>query len=338
MGRYEDSLRQARDLVRLEPNSPNWQLGLANAAMTANRVDEAQTIVKSIHTGRLFELEQIQYNLAFLRGDAAEMEKILSAVGSDSENAPLFLHNHAYTEAYLGRIQSVRDLDRRAAKILSTWSDRQSADSWEQSFVLENAVLEVEFGYVDRGRRAVAALLAKSKALGNDDGRGGLALARAGDEQRARILAEQYTKKNPNSTLLKYYWLPTIRAASLLAEHKPAEAVRELEITSNVELGNALDYYTAPLYPVYLRGQAFLAMNRGREAAAEFQKFADNPGVVKNYPLAALARLGAARASALQGDTAKARDAYRYFLKLWKDADPDIPILKQAKAEYAKLQ
>jgi hypothetical protein len=114
--------------------------------------------------------------------------------------------------------------------------------------------------------------------------------------------------------------------------------VQELEVTSRFELGDVMYSETAPLFPVYLRGQAFLALHQGREAAAEFQKYIDHPGIVMNYPLGALARVGLARAYAVQDDPVKARASYQDFFSLWKDADPDVPILKQAKAEYAKLQ
>jgi eukaryotic-like serine/threonine-protein kinase len=139
-------------------------------------------------------------------------------------------------------------------------------------------------------------------------------------------------------TILRNYWLPTIRAAIFLADHNGPDAIHALEVTSSCELGSAIRFYTAPLFPVYLRGQAFLAMHDGVRAAAEFQKYVDHPGVVKNYPLAALARLGLARAYVMSGDRAKAKAAYQDFLALWKNADSDVPVLIEAKAEYLGLQ
>ena len=145
-------------------------------------------------------------------------------------------------------------------------------------------------------------------------------------------------KRDPLDTMINMYWLPTIRAAIQLSHHNPEKAVQELEVTSRFELANALSAdRPAPLFPVYVRGMAFLALRQGREAAAEFQKYIDHPGIVMSYPLGALARVGLARAYDMQGDTVKARTAYQDFFGLWKDADPDIPILKQAQAEYAKL-
>jgi predicted Zn-dependent protease len=164
-----------------------------------------------------------------------------------------------------------------------------------------------------------------------------LALARAGDTAAAEKLVAELDRIFPLDTLVQRYWLPTIRAAVALQRKNPSRAVELLQAASTVELGQPTNF-SVFLCPVYLRGEAYLMLHDGNAAAAEFQKFIDHRGVVVNFPWGALARLGLARAYAVQGDTAKAHIAYQDFLNLWKDADPDIPILKQAKAEYAKLQ
>jgi predicted Zn-dependent protease len=163
-----------------------------------------------------------------------------------------------------------------------------------------------------------------------------LALALAGDTAAAEKLATELNKTFPLDTMVQRYWVPTIRAAVALERKDPDRAIELLKATSTVELG-APTNNTVWMRPVYLRGEAYLMLHDGNRAAAEFQKFIDHPGVVMNFPWGALARLGLARAYAMRGDTAKARSAYQDFLTLWKDADPEIPILKQAKAEYAKL-
>jgi eukaryotic-like serine/threonine-protein kinase len=165
-------------------------------------------------------------------------------------------------------------------------------------------------------------------------------LAQAGDSYRAEKLAEDLARRFPLDTLINAYWLPTIRAAIQLAQNHPANAIELLQAAAPYELGVARSTAdgAAALHPVYVRGQAYLMLRRGEEAAAEYQKFLDHRALVRNYPLGALAHLGLARAYALSGDIAKERAAYKDFLTLWKDADPDIPILKEAKAEYAKLQ
>jgi predicted Zn-dependent protease len=164
-----------------------------------------------------------------------------------------------------------------------------------------------------------------------------LALARAGKRQEAEELTAELDKTFPLNTMVQGYWVPTTRAASALQSQDPNQAVELLKRASAIELGQPTGL-TVFLCPVYLRGEAYLTLHDGGAAAGEFQKFIDHRGLVVNFPWGALARLGLARAYAMQGDTAKARAAYQDFLTLWKDADPDIPILKQAKAEYAKLQ
>src|SRR5437667_267483 len=168
----------------------------------------------------------------------------------------------------------------------------------------------------------------------------GIAAAQGDVAEMRRQVAWANGKVGIEDILIDRYWLPTIRAAIELDHNDPAEAIHLLQGAASYELGAVLFTadWAAPLHPAYVRGEAYLRVHRGKEAAAEYQKFVDHWGAVRNFPLGALARLGLARAYAVQGDSAKAHTAYQYFLTLWKDADPDIPILKQAKAEYAKLQ
>jgi tetratricopeptide (TPR) repeat protein len=198
------------------------------------------------------------------------------------------------------------------------------------------ALREVESGNREQARAdAQAALkLAPNRII---RALAALALARAGDTAAAEKLVAELDRIFPLDTLVQRYWLPTIRAAVALQRKNPSRAVELLQAASTVELGQPTNF-SVFLCPVYLRGEAYLMLHDGNAAAAEFQKFIDHRGVVVNFPWGALARLGLARAYAVQGDTAKAHIAYQDFLNLWKDADPDIPILKQAKAEYAKLQ
>jgi eukaryotic-like serine/threonine-protein kinase len=167
-----------------------------------------------------------------------------------------------------------------------------------------------------------------------------LALAYAEDDKRARTLTDDLSKRFPEDTIVQFNCLPTLRAKSALSRRNASEALENLRAATPYELGvtTSSTYAWNALYPVFVRGEAYLAAPQGREAAAEFQKIIDHRGVVGNGTIGVLAHLGLARAYVLQGDTAKARAAYKDFLALWKDADPDIPILKQAKAEYAKLK
>ena len=165
-----------------------------------------------------------------------------------------------------------------------------------------------------------------------------LTLARVGDTAGAKAMVKDLEKSDPSNTVLKIYWLPTLNAAIELNGGNSAQALVFLEAAAPYELGEPPPTQLGTLYPAYLRGQAYLLAHNGSAAAAEFQKLLNHRGIVLNFPLGALAHLGLARAYALQGDAAKARTAYNDFSRLWKDADPDIPILKEAKAEYEKLK
>jgi serine/threonine protein kinase/tetratricopeptide (TPR) repeat protein len=335
IGRYEDALREARAAVRLEPSLAINSFDLVFSLLTLNRLDEAQAVLNDAQVRNPdsdFQTSNL-YMLAFLRNDSAGMQKQFTRMaGKDGGNFLTSLQSD--TEAYHGRLRKAQEYTRQA---VDTSVGAKVEGGWPAILEMLGALHEVELGYPEQARRAVSAALALSKSE-EAEILAALALALAGDSGRAQAMAAELAKRNPLDTLLNMYWLPTIRAAIQLDHNDPAKAVHELEVTSLYELGDAVDYYTAPLFPVYLRGQAFLAMHQGREAAAEFQKFVDHPGVVQNYPLAALSRLGLARAYVMQGDNSKARTAYQDFLTLWEDADPDIPTLKEAKTEYAKLQ
>ena len=164
-----------------------------------------------------------------------------------------------------------------------------------------------------------------------------MALARTGETAQSKAILEALQKSEPTNTFLKVYWFPVIEASIAMAQQAPDRAIIGLEPSLPYELG-APPPGTSTIYPAYIRGLAYLAQKNGPAAAAEFQKLLDHPGIVGNFLLGSLAHLQLGRAHFLSGDTAKAKAAYQDFLTLWKDADPDIPILKEAKAEYAKLQ
>ena len=214
-------------------------------------------------------------------------------------------------------------------------AEHNDAKETAAGYQAESALREVEMGNWKEARTAANAAL---KLTPSRDVRAmaALALARSGDKAGAEKLVAELDKTFPVATLVQRYWLPTIRAAVALERKDPNRAVKLLNETSAIELGVPNDFVI--FLPVYVRGEAYLALGDGSRAAGELQKFIDHRGAVANFPWGALARLQLARAHALEGDAAKARAAYEDFLTLWKDADPNIPILKQAKAEYAKLQ
>jgi eukaryotic-like serine/threonine-protein kinase len=245
------------------------------------------------------------------------------------------LNDHADTQAYYGRLEKARDLARRAADSAVRADAKETGALW----LAYQALREAELGNVAAAPQAVGRALAL--APGRDvKVLAALVLARSGEAAHSRTILEALQKSEPTNTYLKVYWFPVIEASIAMAQQAPDRAIVALEPSLPYELGGAPPnpQNNATLYPAYLRGLAYLAQKNGPAAAAEFQKFLDHSGIVQNFLLGSLAHLQLARAYAMQGATAKAKSAYQDFFVLWKDADHDIPILKEAKAEYAKLQ
>jgi tetratricopeptide (TPR) repeat protein len=254
-----------------------------------------------------------------------------SAIGKPGTE-DLLLAAQADTEAWYGKFARARELTRRAMDSAQHNDAKETAALYQAAAGLR----EVESGNREQARTNVNAAV---KLASSRDVRAmaALVLARAGDTAAAEKLAAELDKAFPLDTLVQRYWLPTIRVAVTLQRKDPNRAIALMQASNTIELGNPPGL-TVFLCPVYLRGEAFLRLHDGKAAAAEYQKFIDHRGTVANFPWGALARLGLARAYAIQGDTTKARTAYQDFLTLWRDADPDVPILKQAKTEYAKMQ
>ena len=327
-------MEEWREALRLEPNNAANYLNLGLAYMALNRLDEAEAVYKQAEERKLENefLLQSRYWLAFLKGDAAQMAQLVSAAMGKPGAEDLLLATQADTEGWYGKLKNAHELTGRAMDSAQHNDAKETAAAYQAAAALR----EVEAGNREQARAEANAAL---KLAPNRDVRAmaALALARAGDTAGAEKLAAELDKTFPLDTLVQRYWLPTIRAGVALERKDPNRAIELLKVASTIELG-APTNLTIFLCPVYLRGEAYLMLHDGNRAAAEFQKFIDHRGLVVNFPWGALARLGLARAYAMQGDTAKARAAYQDFLTLWKDADPDIPILKEAKAEYAKLK
>jgi tetratricopeptide (TPR) repeat protein len=267
------------------------------------------------------------------------MERFASAAMGKPGFEDQLLGTQSDTQAWYGKLQNARELTRRAMDS----AEHNDAKETAAAYQAELAFCEVEAGNKERARAEANAAL---KLAPNHDvkAEAALALARAGDAAGAEKLAAELDKTYPLDTLVQTFWLPTTRAAIALERKDPNRAVELLKQASAIELG----LIGAPLAPAYMRGQAYLALGDGNRAAAEFQKYIDHRGVAINFPWGALARLGLARAYALEAQSpqgaeaeaarAKARAAYQDFLTLWKDADPNVPILKEAKSEYARLK
>jgi serine/threonine protein kinase/tetratricopeptide (TPR) repeat protein len=334
LGQYEKALAETQQSQSLEPTVIGYT-NLADVYLSLNRTDDARKMIEQAQE-RKFEGDVVHltlYQLAFIEGDAAEMEKQVEWAAGKPGTEDRLLSTQSDTEAFYGRLGRARDFSRRAVDAAVRSDSKEAAAMWQ----VNAALREAEFGNAGTAKQDVAAAL--TLAPGRDVTLlSGLALARAGETGRAKAIVTELEKTYPSQTMLKVYWLPTLKAAVELDANNPAQALIFLEAAAPYELGSPPQFQDATLYPVYIRGQAFLATHNGAAAAAEFQKFLGHRGVVLNYPLGGLAHLGLARAYVMAGDTVKAKAAYQDFFALWKDADPDVTILKEAKGEFAKLQ
>jgi eukaryotic-like serine/threonine-protein kinase len=295
--------------------------------------DEAEAVFKQAEESKLENeiLLQNRYQLAFLKDNAAQMAQLVSDAMGKPGAEDLLLATQADTEGWYGKLKNAHELTGRAMDSARRNDAKETAAAYQAA----GALREVESGNWEQARAEANAAL---KVAPNRDVRAmaALALARAGDTAGSGKLTAELDKSFPLDTLVQRYWQPTIRAAVALQRKEPNRAIELLKVPSTIELSSATNF-TILMCPAYLRGQAYLMLHDGSRAALELQKFIDHRGLVWNL-WGAVSRMGLARAYVMRGDTAKARAAYQDFLTLWKDADPDIPILKQAEAEYAKLQ
>jgi len=338
LGNHEKALEQMQAALRLEPNYGAIYMNVANEDQNLNRFGEAEAAYKQAQEHGLSNelMLQNRYLLAFSEGDAAQMEELAASAMGKPGTEDLLLSSQADTEAWYGKLKNARALTERAM------DSARHNDAVETAAVYQvaAALREVEAGDGAQARTDAKAAL---KLTQDHDVRtvAALALARGGDTAAAEKLAAELDKQFPLATLIQKYWLPTIRAAIALDRNDPNRAVDLLKVAIPLELSTA-DRVPVYLCPAYVRGDAYLTLHDGKAAAAEFQKYVDNRGLLANFPWGALAQLGLARAYALDAENGpaardKARKAYEDFLALWKDADPDVPVLRQAKVEYGKL-
>jgi serine/threonine protein kinase/tetratricopeptide (TPR) repeat protein len=333
-GQYDKALAATEEALHLALGAVGYS-NLAQLYMTLNRFDDAQKTIEEAQKQNLAGdfLHLGIYQLAFLKGNAAEMERQLAWAAGKPGTEDVLLSSQSDTEAYYGHLSKAQDFSRRAVDAAVRADSKETAGVWQ----VNAALREAEFGNPAATKQNVAAALALTS--GRDVAMlAALALARSGETARAKTMVGELEKTYASQTLLKIYWLPAIKAAIELNGGNAAQSLVYLEAAAPYELGEPPQFQLGTLYPAYIRGQAYLAQRNGTAAAAEFQKLLDHRGIVVNFVTGALARLQLGRAYAMAGDTAKARTAYQDFLTLWKDADSDIPILKEAKAESAKLQ
>jgi Tfp pilus assembly protein PilF len=332
---YEKAAAQTREALHIDPNNVLIYTNLGELYLGLNRLDEAKAMFAQATANHLDDpyLHLNMYYLAFLQGDGAAMQQQVSWAMGKPGTEDLLLSAQSDTEAYHGRLAKARDTSQHAVDSAKSNDAKETAAIWE----VNQALREAEFGNATQARQFARAALVL--APGRDvQLLAALAMARAEDAASAQKFADKLSSDFPLSTVLQHYWLPTIQADIELAHGNAAKAIDVLRAANAYEFGDPPQFQPGTLYPVYVRGLAYLRAGNGPSAAQEFQKIIDHRGIVLNFPLSALTHVGLARAYAVSGDTAKAKAAYQDFFALWKDADPDIPILKEAKAEYAKLQ
>ena len=334
LGQWENALASGLEGLRLDPGNSVAYENLGSIYLALDRLDDAQAILDQAKA-RKFDPEWdhfVLYQIAFLRGNTVGMQEQLAWANERPESGLVFAVA-SDSEAYSGRLVKGRNLLNRSVDSARHNGLQVAAACWKAY----GALREAEFGNPKEADREAASALSLAsspdvKLLS------ALALARAGDVMRAERVLKELEKTTVPDSIFDSYGLAAIRAAIEIDRGKPARALQYLEKALCCELGSEMVLPMATMYPVYVRGEAYLDAAQGQLAAAEFRKMLSHRGLMSNFPLIALAHFGLARAYTLQGDTARARAAYQDFLALWKDADPDIPILKKAKAGYAKLQ
>ena len=332
LGRYKKAEIEMLEGIRLSGHS---DYNLIGVYVCLNRLDDAQALLEQARRRDDSPfLRELTYSLAVLRGvNAAMQEQLAWAMGRPGEEDRL-LSAQSDTEAYYGRIAKARQLSAGAVQSAKHAEVQEAAAEWRAN----EALREAETGNSVGARQRAAEALALNTEP-DVEVKAALALARAGDAGRAQKLVDKLNHELPLDTMTQNYWLPTIRAAIELGKFNPSEVIDILKVTTPYELGSTTAGVAAfgSLYPVYIRGQAYLQAGQGQQAAVEFQKMLDHRGIIGNFALGALAHLQLGRAQAMIGDQQAARKSYQDFFALWKDADPDVPFLEQAKAEYAKL-
>ena len=345
-GQYEKAAENIRQCLHRAQDYVFAYGNLANYTLALQRFDEARQVIHEAQARKLDNLviDNALYALAFLASDSAAMEEQQQWFkGKPEENVGLALASD--TEAYSGRLGKARELTKRAVDSAIRADSKETGAIFQANAALEQAA----YGIPAEARQSAAEALKLAPTSLGVGVEAALALAMAGDTARSESLAQDLGKRLPLDTQMQSLWLPAIQAQLALDKKNPASALTTLQVASPIELGQIQFVANIScLYHVYVRGAAYLTAGQGSAAAAEFQKILDHSGIVWNCWTGALARLGVARANALQSRTSQGADAdaarvralaaYKDFLTLWKDADPDIPILKEAKVEYAKLQ
>ena len=338
-GHYDKAAEEGQKAIELDPD---YSIGYANVAFAyiyLNHLPEAEALLREASERKIetIEFSLCRYFIAFLRNDQAAMEKEISQRQAKLEAQGWFEHQEALTMAYRGRLQEAARLSDRAVSLSRQAGLRERAALFEGARAAWSAL----FGIPEEGRRNAAAALSLYRSRDADYGPA-FALALVHDTAQAHNITADLAKRYPEDTSVQFSYLPALRALEALSRGDAAKALEMTQVGAPYDLavpGTAFysGAFFGAMYSVYLRGLADSRMGHHREAAAEFQKILDHPGIMLSDPMGPLARLQLARALSASGDRAKAAAVYRDLLAIWKDADPDLPVVQQARAESARL-
>jgi len=337
-GKYEQSIEESKKAIALEQDHAYANVNLVSANFYLDRLDEAEKDLQRAAERKIEvpELLFYRYWISFLKGDRSGMEREVELSRKVPGAEDLVTHSEGMVMAQSGQLQQARKKSRQAMGLAQQMGQSEKAATYQAGA----AVWQAFFGNISEARRDATAALNISK--GRDvQYAAALALALSGDVKHSQALANDMEIRFPEDTCVRFNYMPTLRAAIALRRDEPRYAVEMLQTAATYEEAvPSIDYvfYFGGLYPVYMRGEAYLTARQGPEAAAEFQKILEHRGIVGGDPIGALARLQLGRAYVLSGDKAKARSAYQDFLAIWKEADRDIPVFKEAQREYAELQ
>jgi eukaryotic-like serine/threonine-protein kinase len=336
-GEFEKAIEANKKAIELDPDFSFPYFNLAYDYIYLLRLTEAENTLRRASERKLKASDSWTglYEIAFLKGDEAGMERAAAAGQAESGSDSGTPYYKAFTLAYHGRMQQARAMSQSGLDSAQQSGQRERGAGFEAGAALREAF----FQNAPEAKRSAAAALELSKDREVEYG-AAFALALAGDSSASLTLADDMERRFAQDTCVRSFYVPEIRALIALNHNDPGKAIELLQVAAPFELGtprSSFHFIYGALYPAYVRGEAYLALHRGTQAAAEFQKILDHPGLVINDPVGALARLQIGRAYAMSGDNSKAKTAYQDFLTLWKDADSDIPILKQAQVEYRKL-
>jgi len=336
IGDYAEASKYAESALKIDPDSAAWYENDSTALLALSRPDEAGKVLQEAFRRKLDDpaLHANLYAVAFANGDSALMQRELAWAEGKPNGEDSLLAAQSDTEAYFGRLQKAREYTRRAVESAKRAELPESAAVWE----VEAGMREAMFGYPDEAKHHAESALQLAPDSKDVRALAALVFARLGDETKARKIMDDLRALYVSNMVIQKAWLPVVQAQVKLRRKQYADSIHSLEGVTPYEKGQLTGNLSdSCMIPAFLRGEAELGAGNARQALAEFQKFSTNAGIVGSCWSAPLAKLGVARAEALSGGASRTKEAYAKFLDLWKGADAELPVLKQAKAEAARF-